>query len=74
LQKGQIYGNRALGNKVNNANPYWFSYPDTINHDWLRRYINQFKSYHKENNPNVTILEYLNKQPKINGKVVAFGA
>jgi hypothetical protein len=26
VAKGQI-GNRALGNKVNNANPYWFSYP-----------------------------------------------
>ena len=24
---GQLYGNRTLGNKVNNANPYWFSYP-----------------------------------------------
>ncbi len=21
---GQIYGNRNLGNKINNANPYWF--------------------------------------------------
>ena len=26
-QKGQLYGNRAFANKVNNANPYWFSYP-----------------------------------------------
>lgn len=25
--KGQIYGNRNLGCKVNVANPYWFSYP-----------------------------------------------
>jgi hypothetical protein len=24
---GQIYGNRTVGNKVNNANPHWFSYP-----------------------------------------------
>src|SRR5689334_5859340 len=24
---GQIYGNRKFENKVNNANPYWFSYP-----------------------------------------------
>jgi hypothetical protein len=29
-------------------------------------------SNHYPENPNVTILEYLNKQPKINGKVVAF--
>src|SRR3982751_232524 len=25
--RGQIFGNRTLGNKVNNANPFWFSYP-----------------------------------------------
>jgi hypothetical protein len=24
---GQIYGNRNHGNKIDNANPYWFSYP-----------------------------------------------
>src|SRR5215204_1637372 len=24
---GQIYGNRKFDNKVNNANPHWFSYP-----------------------------------------------
>src|ERR1700759_3002968 len=26
-QHGQLYGNRNIGNEVNNANPYWFSYP-----------------------------------------------
>lgn len=25
--KGQLYGNRNLGNKVNLKNEYWFSYP-----------------------------------------------
>src|SRR4051812_28109698 len=25
--KGQLYGNRLLGNKVSVTNPYWFSYP-----------------------------------------------
>lgn len=25
--QGQIYGDRQYGNLVNNANPYWFSYP-----------------------------------------------
>ena len=25
--KGKVYGNRHLGNKLDNANPYWFSYP-----------------------------------------------
>src|SRR5688572_23433351 len=26
-KNGQLYGNRDLGNKIDNANPYWFSYP-----------------------------------------------
>src|SRR5690348_3055834 len=26
-KQGQIWGNRAYGNKVNTANKYWFSYP-----------------------------------------------
>ena len=26
-KSGQIYGNRLYGNNVNNANPYFFSYP-----------------------------------------------
>lgn len=70
---GQIYGNRTVGNKVNNANPYWFSYPGyseimtgfadtTIN-------SNEFPS-----NPHVTLPEFLNQQPKFKGKVAAFGA
>jgi predicted AlkP superfamily pyrophosphatase or phosphodiesterase len=72
-KKGQIYGNRALGNKVNNANPYWFSYPgyNEIMTGYADTLIN---SNHYPENPNVTVLEYLNKQPKIKGKVVAFGA
>lgn len=72
-KKGQIYGNRTLGNKVNNANPYWFSYPgyNEIMTGYADTLIN---SNHYPVNPNVTILEYLNKQPKIKGKVAAFGA
>ena len=26
-KNGQVYGNRNFSNKVDNANPYWFSYP-----------------------------------------------
>ena len=26
-QQGQLYGNRRYNNFMNNANPYWFSYP-----------------------------------------------
>jgi len=70
---GQIYGNRFLGNKVNNANPYWFSYPGyseimtgfadtTIN-------SNDFPANH-----NITVMEFFNQQAKLKGKVAAFGA
>lgn len=71
--KGQIYGNRDLGNKVDVSNPYWFSYPGyseifTGNVD-LQINTNAYKP-----NPNVNVLEFLNNQPKIKGKVAAFGA
>lgn len=71
--KGQIYGNRDFGNKVDVANPYWFSYPGyseimTGNVD-LAVNSNGYKP-----NPNVNLLEFLNQQPKLKGKVAAFGA
>lgn len=71
--KGQIYGNRDLGNKVDVSNPYWFSYPGyseimTGNVD-IAVNSNAYKP-----NPNVNVLEFLNKQPKLKGKVIAFGA
>jgi len=70
---GQIYGNRDAGNKVNNANPYWFSYPG---------YSEIFTGYPDTAinsngfppNPHTNLLEFLNKQPKYKNKVVAFGA
>ncbi|MCU7552811.1 LTA synthase family protein [Chitinophagaceae bacterium LB-8] len=72
-QKGQLYGNRIYGNKVDNANPYWFSYPG---------YSEIFTGYPDEkinansypNNHLTTVLEFLNKQPGYKGKVAAFGA
>lgn len=71
--KGQIYGNRNLGNKANNANPYWFSYPgyNEIMTGYADTLVN---SNDYPVNPHVNVLEFLNKQPKIKGKVAAFGA
>jgi hypothetical protein len=71
--KGQIYGNRKLGNKVNNANPHWFSYPGYS--EIMTGYADpSIKSNSHGPNPNVTVLEFLNKQPKLKGKIAAFGA
>jgi len=73
VNHGQIYGNRTAGNKVNNANPHWFSYPgySEIMTGFADSTIdsNEFPP-----NPHVTVLEFLNQQPKFKNKVAAFGA
>jgi hypothetical protein len=70
---GQIYGNRLLGNKVNTANPYWFSYPGY--HEILTGYPDTaVNSNDYPPNPHVTVLEFLNQQPVYKGKVAVFGA
>jgi len=71
--KGQIYGNRIFNNKVNVSNSYSVSYPGyseimTGNAD------PKINSNDYKENPNVNVLEFLNKQPKLKGKVAAFGA
>ncbi|MEO5650164.1 MAG: hypothetical protein ABIR03_09605 [Ginsengibacter sp.] len=70
---GQVYGNRNLGNKVDNSNPYWFSYPgySEIFCGYADTLVNS-NSY--KNNPNTNVLEFINRQPKYKNKVAAFGA
>lgn len=72
-KNGQIYGNRYLGNKVDNANPYWFSYPgyNEIFTGFPDTLVNS-NSYPP--NPNSNLLEFLNKQARFKNKVAAFGA
>ncbi|HJW16171.1 MAG TPA: sulfatase-like hydrolase/transferase [Flavisolibacter sp.] len=70
---GQLYGNRSYGNKVNTANPYWFSYPGYS--EILTGYVDTaINSNEYPPNPNSNVLEYLNKQPGFKGKVSVFGA
>lgn len=71
--KGQLYGNRKYNNYVNNANPYWFSYPgySEIMTGYADTAIN---SNDYKPNPHVTLLEFLHQQPKYKNKVAAFGA
>jgi hypothetical protein len=69
--QGQVFGNRAKGNKVNVANPYGISYPGysellTGKVD-LSIYNNEKK---KNSNPN--LLERLNNDPAYEGRVAAF--
>ena len=72
-QNGQIYGNRNLGNKIDNANPYWFSYPG-YNEIFTGYPDTLINSNSFPPNPNITLLEFLNKHPKYKNKVAAFGA
>lgn len=70
-EKGQVYGNRNHGNKVNTANIYTFSYPGyneifTGNTNW------DVSSNDKKINKHKNVLEYLESKEQFKGKVVAF--
>lgn len=73
-KEGQLYGNRKYGNKVDCTNQMWFSYPGY--NEILTGFADDenISSNAKINNPNVTILEYLNNQKPFKGKVAAFGS
>lgn len=59
-KQGQIYGNRALDNKVDNANPYWFSYPGYS--EILTGHVDTLiNSNDYPPNPHTNILEFLIK-------------
>lgn len=70
-KEGQIYGNRWQNNKVNVLNPYWFSYPG-YNEILTGFADDSVNSNNKIYNKNITVLEFLNKQNALNGKVAAY--
>jgi hypothetical protein len=70
---GVILGNRHYDNKVNVTNMMWFSYPGY--NEILVGYSDpNINSNDKKNNPNITILEWLNQKEGLKGKVAAFGS
>ncbi|WP_207422240.1 alkaline phosphatase family protein [Desertivirga brevis] len=70
---GQIYGNRSLGNKVNVRNKFRFSYPGY--NELLTGFPDKrINSNAKRNNPNQTVLEFLNKKIEYKDKVAAFAS
>ncbi len=73
-REGQLYGNRLYNNKVDCSNTMWFSYPGY--NEILSGYADDARitSNDKIDNPNKTVLEYLNEQPGFSGKVAAFGS
>jgi hypothetical protein len=70
-KQGQIYGNRVYGNKIDNANPFRFSYPG-YNEIFTGFPDPAVNSNEKIRNPNSNVLEFLNKQSGYEGRVAAF--
>jgi hypothetical protein len=69
--KGQIFGNRALGSDSHTANPLAFSYPGYA--ETLTGFVDaRVDSNDNKPNPNPTVLEWLNRNPRFAGSVAAF--
>ena len=68
---GQLYGNRKYDNKLDNANPYRFSYPG-YNEIFTGYPDTAINSNDKIPNPNENVLEFTNKQKGYTGKIAAF--
>jgi hypothetical protein len=69
--QGQLYGNRWIENKVNNANKYWFSYPG-YNEIFTGYPDDSVNSNDKIWNKNENVLEFINRQSKYQNKVAVF--
>jgi hypothetical protein len=72
-KKGQIYGNRSLGNCMNVTNRYKFSYPG-YNEIFTGYADARFIPNSPVLNKNTNVFEYLNKQDAYKGSVVAFSS
>lgn len=70
---GRLYGNRAKGNKIDNANRYWFSYPG-YNEIMTGYPDTSVNSNGYPPNPHTNVLEFINRQRGFKGRVAAFGA
>ena len=71
--KGILLGNHNYGNRFENANPYWFSYPG-YNEIFTGYPDTAVNSNDKIPNKNETVLEYLNKTPEYKNRVAVFGS
>lgn len=72
-QQGQIFGDPSRKSRAHLTNGLWFSYPG-YNEMFSGAADPRINSNDKIPNPNVTVLEWLNRQPGFEGKVAAFGA
>ncbi|HTJ48821.1 MAG TPA: BamA/TamA family outer membrane protein [Cyclobacteriaceae bacterium] len=69
--QGQLYGNRAYHNNVNCTNPYWFSCPGYS--EMLVGFVDHaVNSNDNIQNPNQTVLDFINQQTEFTNKVAVF--
>jgi hypothetical protein len=68
---GQVYGNRDLGNEMNVANPYWFSYPG-YNEIFTGYPDTAVNSNDKIWNRNENVLSFINQQDSYRNRVAVF--
>lgn len=71
--RGQVFGNRALGSDASVVNGFNFSYPG-YSETFCGFGDPRVDSNDKKPNPNVSVLEWLNRRPGFEGKVAVFGA
>lgn len=71
--KGILLGNRNEGSNVNNANPYWFSYPG-YNEIFTGYPDTAVNSNDKIPNRNENVFEFLHKMPAFKNKTASFGS
>lgn len=70
---GQILGDPSAGSESRLTNGLWFSYPG-YNEMFAGHADPRIDSNNKVPNPNVTVLEWLNRRPGFKGRVAAFGS
>ncbi len=72
-KQGQIFGDPSQGSRSHVTNGLWFSYPGYS--EMLAGLVDpRIDSNNKVQNPNVTVLEWLNGRPGFAGKVSGFGS
>lgn len=72
-KQGQLYGNRDAGSKDELSNPYHFSYPG-YNEIFTGFPDPRMNTNDPITNPNMNLLEFINKQKGFAGKVIAFSS
>jgi len=72
-REGQVFGDATRKSRVRITNGLWFSYPG-YNEMLAGAADARVDSNDKKVNPNLTVLEWLNRRPGFEGRVAAYGS